>query len=342
MQRDLRPYVCTYNGCKEADQQYDSFKQWVAHETQAHGAGQRPSERRTNESPTQDSFQAHREPQHTGNLDPSSQDSRQCPICLETPASFDHIGLHLWNVAMFSLPQSTGIEEESDQGSTGSVVNDRQSQDSRLTNMKDPESLSMEGEQENNATALPDDRDGYASPLYPPPSLVPSLPLSASLRPSHPTNPIRLHNRGYVCLMEDCETRGSFKRQADLMRHINTVHQVARRWNCPHPRCDRKADRGFSRRDKLYEHVRNKHGGEMQATHLTIEALKDVPDSLQHGVAVNVSNYIHSTQTAGDEEDTLDIDHGSRPDSSSDLDISSIEEGKIRKAEETLERYEIY
>lgn len=171
-----------------------------------------------------------------GNLDPSSQDSRQCPICLETPASFDHIGLHLWNIALFSLPRSMGIEEESDQGSTGSAVNERQSQDSRLTNMKDLESLSIEGEQEDNATAIADDRDNY------------------------------------------------------------------------------------------------------EAAHLTIEALKDVPDSLQNGVAVNVSKYTFLAQTTGDEEER-NIDHGSGSDSRSDLYISSIEE-RIRKAEETLKRYE--
>lgn len=237
MQRDLRPYVCTYSGCKEADQQYDSFKQWVTHEVQAHGAGQPPPERPTNEYSFQDSTQAQREAQHTGNLDPSSQDSRQCPICLETPASFDHIGLHLWNIAMFSLPRSTGIEEESDQGSTGSAVNDKQSQDSRLTNMKDLESLSIEGEQDENATASADDRENH------------------------------------------------------------------------------------------------------ETAHLTIEALKDVPDSLRNGVAVNVCNYILSTQTTGDEEETLEIDHGSRSDSGSDLGIIPIEEGSIREIEETLNRY---
>jgi len=58
-------------------------------------------------------------------------------------------------------------------------------------------------------------------------------------------------------------TRGCFKRRADLTRHMDTVHDVKRWWDCPRPRCDRKADRGFTRRDHLYEHLRNKHGVEV-------------------------------------------------------------------------------
>jgi len=44
---------------------------------------------------------------------------------------------------------------------------------------------------------------------------------------------------------------------------MNTVHEVRQRWNCPRPRCDRKAERGFSRRDHLYEHLRNTHNVEV-------------------------------------------------------------------------------
>lgn len=224
MQRDLRPYVCTYSDCKEADQQYDSFKQWVAHEAQAHKPVQHPPERGMH-----DSFQVFQD-------DSALQNSRQCPICLENPAVYDHIGFHLWKIAVFSLPRSTGLEDESDQGSTGSVVNGRQSQDSRLTNMNDFEPLSMEGEQEDHTAAIRDDMEN---------------------------------------------------------------HEAAR---------------------------------------LTIEALKDIPDSLQNGVTAKIGNYIFG-QTTGDNEETPDFDHGSRPDSNKNSDISETDEDKIMKAQESLERH---
>ena len=44
----------------------------------------------------------------------------QCPICLQTDIDFKHVGLHLQQIALFSLPRSTGLENESEQGSQGS------------------------------------------------------------------------------------------------------------------------------------------------------------------------------------------------------------------------------
>lgn len=126
-----------------------------------------------------------------------------------------------------------GLEDESDQGSTGSVVIDRQSQASRLTNMKDLEPLSLDGEQDDHATVIADDRENH------------------------------------------------------------------------------------------------------EASHLTIEALKGIPDSSQSGVAVNVSDYMLAGPS---QKNSLDWDHGSRSDSGSNSDTPQINEGRIMKAEETLER----
>ena len=46
-----------------------------------------------------------------------------------------------------------------------------------------------------------------------------------------------------------------------MQRHYKTVHQKAlsKTWNCDAPRCDRKGERGFTRKDHLVEHQRNYH-----------------------------------------------------------------------------------
>jgi hypothetical protein len=53
-----------------------------------------------------------------------------------------------------------------------------------------------------------------------------------------------------------------FSRQADLERHINTVHLRAKVYYCPVYRCPKSLRLGkpYSRLDKLQEHMRLKHG----------------------------------------------------------------------------------
>ncbi|KAL3486006.1 hypothetical protein BJX62DRAFT_242421 [Aspergillus germanicus] len=71
--RDMRPYICTFEACKEPDQQYDTRPDWIGHELSKHGC-------------------------HPENL-------RKCPLCLREGVSAGHIASHLQRIASFALPR---------------------------------------------------------------------------------------------------------------------------------------------------------------------------------------------------------------------------------------------
>jgi len=65
-------------------------------------------------------------------------------------------------------------------------------------------------------------------------------------------------NSKHHCLWKDgCDK--SFKRISDLERHWQSVH-LLERYHCIFNGCDDNGGQGFSRRDKLTEHERKKHG----------------------------------------------------------------------------------
>ena len=130
MLRDLRPYVCIFERCPEANQQYDSYKEWVGHEIKCLGRLSDVSE--PNPSTESSSFveealipklgaakQSSEELTQRPGPTPASVDMPftpstidQCPICLQPQATFNHVGLHLQRIAIFALPRSTGLEED--------------------------------------------------------------------------------------------------------------------------------------------------------------------------------------------------------------------------------------
>lgn len=67
--------------------------------------------------------------------------------------------------------------------------------------------------------------------------------------------------RKWACREEECVERKPFKRHADLMRHMTTVHHKdgMEKFDCPRRGCPRKGDNGFTRNDHLREHLRNFH-----------------------------------------------------------------------------------
>ncbi|CEL09352.1 hypothetical protein ASPCAL12489 [Aspergillus calidoustus] len=71
--RDLRPYICTFEECKEADQQYDTRPDWIGHELTKHGC--------------------------------HPENPRKCPLCLREGVSAGHIASHLQRTASFALPR---------------------------------------------------------------------------------------------------------------------------------------------------------------------------------------------------------------------------------------------
>lgn len=88
--RDLRPYICTYENCKDADQQYDSLRDWINHEAVMHRSKPGVAKSR--------------------NEDSGSPEPRTCPFCYED-AGPHHIAVHLRRVACFSLPRFIGEED---------------------------------------------------------------------------------------------------------------------------------------------------------------------------------------------------------------------------------------
>ncbi|KAL3437455.1 hypothetical protein BDV09DRAFT_183343 [Aspergillus tetrazonus] len=73
--RDLRPYICTFKNCKDADQQYDTFTDWVSHESSSHG------------------------------IQPTA--TRTCPICTRADSTAHHIASHLRHIACFAFSGNT-------------------------------------------------------------------------------------------------------------------------------------------------------------------------------------------------------------------------------------------
>ncbi|PYH89886.1 kinase-like protein [Aspergillus ellipticus CBS 707.79] len=85
--RDLRPYVCTFEDCKEPDQQYDTLEDWISHEATQHGAI----------ADSQACFQEY---------------TWDCPVCLISKASPVHIACHLRRIACFSLPRPSDTSDD--------------------------------------------------------------------------------------------------------------------------------------------------------------------------------------------------------------------------------------
>ncbi|KAI9777144.1 MAG: hypothetical protein M1835_005314 [Candelina submexicana] len=67
----------------------------------------------------------------------------------------------------------------------------------------------------------------------------------------------------FVCLWhlnESCSSKGKFKRKADLQRHYDTCHvEHPAVWDCTMPKCGRTGLNGFSRKDHMWEHLRQYH-----------------------------------------------------------------------------------
>jgi hypothetical protein len=109
--RDLRPYVCTFEKCSTSSHIFDSFGEWSAHEqthfpnqTLGNQAGMYPIS----------NFRLHAV--GLTSVYTESQFLRTCPVCLESHSSFSslhiHTAAHLIRFAMFALPHSTGLEDE--------------------------------------------------------------------------------------------------------------------------------------------------------------------------------------------------------------------------------------
>ena len=106
MFKDLRPYTCTYEDCTEADQQYDSITDWIAHEYYKHNALCPLS--------GTDREKCIRWRQEHSHQPPGLYEGcrEQCPICEEQRPSVSHVGHHLRKIAAFALPRMTNFEDD--------------------------------------------------------------------------------------------------------------------------------------------------------------------------------------------------------------------------------------
>ncbi|KAL4882098.1 hypothetical protein BJY04DRAFT_188020 [Aspergillus karnatakaensis] len=77
--RDLRPYVCTFEDCRNPDQQYEFLTEWVAHESSNHGV--------------------------------QLKSNRTCPLCPQSSIDVYHIARHLRKISIFSLPEIEAKED---------------------------------------------------------------------------------------------------------------------------------------------------------------------------------------------------------------------------------------
>ena len=152
--RDLRPYTCTYVDCRIGDQMYDNWRDWATHEQWTHNriwyCVKHPGETYL----TALDFKTHLSQQHQKepslNLDVavaagatvSSSQDRPCPFCLYVPERGDtmqmqiHIASHLQRVALFALPNSTGLEDGSDAGHGSSKSANAEVQETRANDLE--------------------------------------------------------------------------------------------------------------------------------------------------------------------------------------------------------------
>lgn len=130
---DLRPYICTYEDCKNPTQLYDSRQDWVQHENSEHRKIWRCLDHSDQVFKSLETYKHHLQEQHGGSISGEASSiriiqasesvsdilNRACPICMAeldtTRAMESHIALHLERFARFSLPRS--IINDDDDGS---------------------------------------------------------------------------------------------------------------------------------------------------------------------------------------------------------------------------------
>lgn len=61
--------------------------------------------------------------------------------------------------------------------------------------------------------------------------------------------------RRFRCEWKGCTSRSTFRRKAELLRHIQTIHVSPSAYACPEPDCTRS----FARKDRLQSHMMRRH-----------------------------------------------------------------------------------
>lgn len=84
-------------------------------------------------------------------------------------------------------------------------------------------------------------------------------------RPSEWKKHMDKHERPYKCTQAECQRKEGFTWFGGLVRHEREVHKIEsapkKALFCPFPECGRSSGRGFTRKDNLEQHKKNKHSG---------------------------------------------------------------------------------
>lgn len=125
---DLRPYICTYENCKNPDQLYDSREDWIRHEN-SHRKVFRCPEHQLQTFETQRDLEGHLKTEQSHHhrmtseamIDHTSDSTSMsptggCPICSSSfstrRALNSHIARHLEIFSLFSLPRSINNDQD--------------------------------------------------------------------------------------------------------------------------------------------------------------------------------------------------------------------------------------
>ena len=132
MYRDLQPYMCTFNSCSMADNMFERRSQWFNHELQIHRREWCCNEDHHEAFQDKDLFIEHLRHTHSElNLPtdlesvislferPVSTSTTSCPFCkndetkgLSMKNLEKHLARHMEMLALFALPRSHGLDEE--------------------------------------------------------------------------------------------------------------------------------------------------------------------------------------------------------------------------------------
>ena len=238
---DLEPYVCTFGNCARTNDMFRSREDWYNHELQEHRLEYSCSVKNHEEYSNIREFKSHMIREHDTQIDDNQTQSQLsmfsrrsqsksgiCPLCMKSTKHLKgHLARHLERIALYALPVvSNDGPVVSHDGSVishdGSVI----SHDGSVVS-HDGSVVSHDGSVvSNDGPAVSHDR----------------ITRQSSIR--------------YVCLEANCDR--TFSRPSDLDRHLKSRHYLPT-FNCPVDDCDRKGGKGFSRKDKLRDHLRQKH-----------------------------------------------------------------------------------
>ncbi|KAJ5814082.1 protein kinase [Penicillium pulvis] len=98
--RDLRPYICTFEDCRDPDQQYDSLHDWIAHENLKHI------------TTGNDDKQVYTKVCNAIGKGQANDSTGNCIFCGKHNKSAVHVASHLRRIALFALPRSTESESQ--------------------------------------------------------------------------------------------------------------------------------------------------------------------------------------------------------------------------------------